>query len=154
MLDSLVRAVLWLGYRVLRISWLFHRPQLVGSCVAVWHRKRLLLIRNSYKSGETLPGGGIHRGESPREAARRELAEEVGLEVPPEQLEFAVEIDYVGRKADDHVHFFELHLASEPTLSIDRREVIWAGFCPSTQLAERPLIGCIRAYIEQREESR
>jgi len=148
MLDSLVRAVLWLGYRVLRISWLFHRPQLVGSYVAVWHRKRLLLIRNSYKSGETLPGGGIHRGESPREAARRELAEEVGLEVAADQLEFAAEIDYRGSRADDHVHFFELHLENEPTLAIDRREVVWAGFCPAAELADRPLIGCIRAYIE------
>lgn len=46
---------------------------------------RILLLR--FMDGKWLtPGGGVDRGESLREAAARELQEEVGLAVHPDQL--------------------------------------------------------------------
>lgn len=46
---------------------------------------RVALIRRCRSGREywSLPGGGIRRGERPREAARREVAEELGLDVRP-----------------------------------------------------------------------
>lgn len=41
----------------------------------------LLLIRNSYRRAWGLPGGFLKRGESPAEAVRRELHEELGADV-------------------------------------------------------------------------
>ena len=47
------------------------------------------------------PGGGVEAGESLRSAAVRELAEEIGLVVPPAALEGPVWLRrYVGRWAD------------------------------------------------------
>ena len=42
----------------------------------------LLLIRNTYGRSHllVLPGGGIHRGERPEQAAAREVREEAGVE--------------------------------------------------------------------------
>lgn len=40
---------------------------------------RILLVRQSYRSDWFLPGGLLQRGETPVQAAARELAEEVGL---------------------------------------------------------------------------
>ncbi len=150
MLDFLARFALRTGYRALRIWWQIRRPVLTGSYVAVWHGDRLLLIRNSYKSGETLPCGGLKRGETHRGAARRELKEEVGIEVEERQLVFACEIEVEGPLATDRAHFFELEVATEPTVEIDHREVVWAGFFPLEELDERPLIRSVRAYLERR----
>lgn len=42
---------------------------------------RVLLVRQTYRNRWGLPGGLVARRESPAEAARREVAEEVGLDV-------------------------------------------------------------------------
>ena len=152
MIDRIHRAILRCGYHALRASRRFRNPLLHGSYVAVWSGGRLLLIRNSYKPGETLPAGGLKRGESHREAARRELAEEVGIHVAADQLEYACEIEIRGRYGRDRSQFFELHLERDPEVKIDRREVIWSTFCPAQELAERPLIRIVRQYLAQRPE--
>lgn len=49
---------------------------------------RLLLVEPNYRDTWLLPGGTVEsdRGESPRRAARRETAEEIGLDVAPGAL--------------------------------------------------------------------
>lgn len=43
---------------------------------------RVLLVRPTYKSGWEIPGGYIRPGETPTEAAAREVAEELGIRPP------------------------------------------------------------------------
>ncbi|HZG04795.1 MAG TPA: NUDIX domain-containing protein [Streptomyces sp.] len=57
--------------------------------VALWHRGRLLMVRVRGRDCWELPGGGIEPGETPRQAAVRELWEETGQTVAPERLRFA-----------------------------------------------------------------
>ena len=49
---------------------------------------RLLLVEPNYRAGWALPGGTVESdtGESPRQAARRETAEEIGLDLEPGRL--------------------------------------------------------------------
>ena len=50
-------------------------------------RGRLLILKPTYKSGWTIPGGVVEAGgESPWEACRREVREECGLEVAAGRL--------------------------------------------------------------------
>ncbi|TDD87947.1 NUDIX hydrolase [Actinomadura darangshiensis] len=55
---------------------------LTAALVAVWHDdRRLLLVFNRYRQCWELPGGMIDPGETPRQAAVRELREEAGIHV-------------------------------------------------------------------------
>ncbi len=59
----------------------------------------LLLVRLSYRERWGVPGGLLQRGEGPREAAKRETLEEVGLEI--DLLgEPAVVVDAEARRVD------------------------------------------------------
>ena len=51
---------------------------------------RLLLLKHVFRAGSGwgIPGGFIHSGEQPEEAVRRELLEEVGLELESARLLF------------------------------------------------------------------
>lgn len=47
---------------------------------------RVLLVKPTYAPGWELPGGSTEADESPRESCRRELAEELGLDLQPGRL--------------------------------------------------------------------
>ena len=43
---------------------------------------RVLLVRPAYRPGWDIPGGYLHPGETPSEAAAREVSEELGIKPP------------------------------------------------------------------------
>lgn len=53
----------------------------VGAVCALEHGGRLLMLRQLHRPGWSLPGGLLGRGETAAVALRRELVEEIGLEV-------------------------------------------------------------------------
>lgn len=56
--------------------------------VALWHQGRLLMVYERARECWELPGGGIEPGETPRDAAAREVREESGQTVDPGALRF------------------------------------------------------------------
>ncbi|MEU3723520.1 NUDIX hydrolase [Streptomyces sp. NPDC031705] len=61
-------------------------PRVLAGAAALYRddQGRVLLVEPNYREGWALPGGTVEsdRGESPRTAARRESAEEIGIDVP------------------------------------------------------------------------
>ncbi len=75
-----LRLVLSGVHRLRQLRWYFSRPRSRGAhAVAVTAEGRIVLVRLRYAPGWRLPGGGIEPGETPEEAALRELREEIGL---------------------------------------------------------------------------
>ncbi|MFJ5709207.1 NUDIX domain-containing protein [Streptomyces sp. NPDC093105] len=61
-------------------------PRVLAAAAALFRddRGRVLVVKPNYREGWALPGGTVESdtGETPRQAARRETAEEIGLDVP------------------------------------------------------------------------
>ena len=136
------------------MSWYLFRGQGYGVYVAVWCRGRVLVIRNSYKSRDTLPSGGLHRGESQRDAAARELREEVGIRVDPAELREVKTFLSVEEYKKDYSTVFEISFDSVPGVQIDHREVVRAEFLSPEECATREFVSIVRQYFEWRAEGR
>jgi 8-oxo-dGTP diphosphatase len=113
--------------------------------VAVYVGRTLLLVRSSYRTEWTLPGGSVRRGETPEVAARRELAEELGLAA--HALFPAGDACGIWDGRRDHVHFFELRLDRPPKLHLDNREIIATRLISPDELRGVALTGPAAAYL-------
>jgi 8-oxo-dGTP diphosphatase len=118
------------------------RFTVTAGAVVVDERNRVLLLKHVFRAGSGLgiPGGFISKGEQPEEAIRRELLEEVALEIEELELAFVrtqkhinqVEIIFLCRPSGQaRVNSFEVKAAdwfaldSLPReLSRDQRNII------------------------------
>ncbi|GAA3211153.1 NUDIX domain-containing protein [Streptomyces thermocoprophilus] len=79
-------------------AYLASLPRVLAGAAALFRdaEGRVLLVEPNYREGWTLPGGTIESddGETPREGARRETLEEIGLDRPLGRL---LAVDWVRR---------------------------------------------------------
>jgi ADP-ribose pyrophosphatase YjhB (NUDIX family) len=138
------------AYRVMRLYWTVRHPTTQGSLVALWNGGELLLVRNSYLDYYSLPGGYLRKDETAREAARRELSEEVGVSVRPEELQLVLDEtnEWVGKR--DHVCIFAVELSARPAVAVDHREVVDAGWWLPDRALSLNLFPPVRRVIERR----
>ncbi len=124
LLKPMVHLCMGLAYRV-SCSWVRLRGQpLQGVAVAIWHAGELLVVQHSYRPGYSLPGGLIKKREDPNEAACRELREEVGIVIRPDEL-ILISDERIGR-FDDYI--FEYRPVERPQIEIDNWEIVEAQF--------------------------
>ena len=100
----LLQLAAW-GYELYR---LIRRPHTHGALVAIWHNNQVLMVQTSYRRGYGLPGGGLQPGESARDAAVRELNEELGLAIESSWLEDPWTITEQQRGGRNTVSIFSL----------------------------------------------
>ncbi len=152
LVDLGFRIVYRYGFLAARAWWQITRPKHQGALVAIWCDRRLLLLRQSYQHRLTFPGGGVEPGETPADAALRELVEELELEVDRDHLAFACQATDLWDGRRDTVTFFELRVAAEPTLRLDQREIIGAGFVAEGDLPRSMVSGQVAHYLRWRAE--
>ncbi len=138
------RALLPLAHR-LRHAWRrWRRTPIAGVSVVITNLGGdVLLLKHSYGPDVwSLPGGGLGRGEDPESAARREVREELGIELA--RIEPIGTLAEVLSGSPHTAHLFAGTCDRHP--QPDRREVIEARFFPSHSLPE-PLSRHTRARI-------
>jgi ADP-ribose pyrophosphatase YjhB (NUDIX family) len=117
---TLIRCI----YPLLKLCWFIIRPNTFGVQCVIQHGETILLVRNTYGRKQwTFPGGHMARGETPEEAIRREVLEEVGLHLHQLQRlgEFDATIDY----KHDHIAAFA-GVSRDRQVSIDIAEILEA----------------------------
>jgi 8-oxo-dGTP pyrophosphatase MutT (NUDIX family) len=148
--DALWRGAMVVSFRLYETYCYFVQPRVHGVYVAVWCQGQLLLIENSYRPRLYFPSGGVRRGERPLEAARRELNEEVGIDLPLERFTLAFEMQLHHDNMRDRVSTYEVHLDGPPRLAIDRREVVTAAFVTPNEARKLDLAAVVREYVNRR----
>jgi 8-oxo-dGTP pyrophosphatase MutT (NUDIX family) len=89
----------------------------------------------------------VRRGETPEAAARRELAEEIGLVASTLRPAGFVGGLWEGRR--DGVYFFELRLDRLPDLALDNREIVEARLVAPDKLGAMALTGPVAVYFRR-----
>jgi ADP-ribose pyrophosphatase YjhB (NUDIX family) len=102
-IDRGYQLAYFFAYRLMRTYWRVRRPLTHGAVVAIWNAGEVLLVRNSYVSFYTAPGGYVRGGEGGVGAAVREIGEEVGMRVDPSQLKLALDVTHDWEFKHDHV---------------------------------------------------
>jgi len=108
----------------------------------------------------TLPGGGIDHGEDPRDAVRREVFEETGLHVQPEEVLDVHSTHFTGPRADglveDYhgVHVIFAASVQPESVGVEPRVVEHDGstdlavWLPMGEALELDLLGAARHALE------
>src|ERR1700730_6373971 len=91
LVDRGFRLVYVCAYQMMRIYWRLRPPTTHGTLLALWNRGEVLLVRTSYVPYYCVPGGYVRQGETARQAALRELSEEVGVSAKAEDLELVLD---------------------------------------------------------------
>ena len=110
------------GHRVLRAWWQIRAPTADGVKCVVRDGGDIVFVRHTYGDREAweLPGGGIKRGEDPRDTAAREAREELGLDLADWRALGTVEAYGYGKQTT--VICFEA-LSPGRALTVDRGEI-------------------------------
>jgi 8-oxo-dGTP diphosphatase len=145
--PPLARWIVRSGARAIALYNRTFHPRVRGAGVVVRHGGRILIVRSTYQSWWSLPGGRIARGEDPRAAAARELHEETGLAAPPEALTPLAELELDHSHIHDHVWLFELTCDREPTPRADGLEIAELRWAREEDLLSLRLWPPLRAWL-------
>jgi 8-oxo-dGTP diphosphatase len=150
----LLQLAAW-GYELYR---LIRRPHTHGALVAIWQNNQVLMVQTSYRTGYGLPGGGLQPGESARNAAVRELNEELGLAIESSLLQEPWTITEQQRGGRNTVTIFALPMeqvacapetrCTHPAFTIDQLEIISTAWMSRDIALKQHLPGHLRQYLE------
>lgn len=134
-------------HRIHRFTLRITRPLTVGVRLILLDGDRVLLVRHTYQDGWLLPGGGVEKGETLEEAARREAREETGAQLGALEL-FGAYTNFAEYKSD-HVAVFVCHEVTIPnTPRKSSPEIASIQFFPVYALPEDLLPGHRRRMQE------
>jgi ADP-ribose pyrophosphatase YjhB (NUDIX family) len=119
------------------LYFVLRRPMTLGVRAMVLNEaeRTVFLVRHTYVPGWYLPGGGVERGETMRQALAKELLEEGNIELTGEPQLAGV---YFNNRASprDHVALYVVKQFAQTAPRLPDREIAECGFFPLDALPE------------------
>lgn len=131
---------------------LIAKPHTHGALVAIWWEGRVLLVETSYRRALSLPGGGIEAGETPLQAAMRELDEEVAIKVEANELQDPWQLSELSAGGRNTVTIFAWHPTCQPEVGVDGLEIRGCHWLTREEALTRALTGHLRAYLQSTQQ--
>jgi 8-oxo-dGTP diphosphatase len=117
------------------------RPKTKGVKALIQYKDSLLFIQNTYGySYWNFPGGGVQKGESPKNAILREAVEEVGIKLP--RLKLCGSFINTTQYKTDTVYVF-LAKVSNSKFKIDPKEIKkakWIKISDLKKILKKPVV--------------
>ena len=146
--NFLSRAVAPRLRRALHLYWRFARGLTIGvRGVVLDGSGRVFLVKHSYVDGWHLPGGGVERGETLRDALERELIEEGNIRLVDAPALHGIFFNPAGSRRD-HIAVFVVKSFRQETPPQPGREIIEHGFFSPRALPEDTTLGTRRRLAE------
>jgi len=117
--------------------------KLSSACIAFRCNDKVLMVKACYKNYWTFSGGIVDENESPKEAAVREVYEEVGIKLDKNKVQFLTTIYTKGRDGYlDRFNFvFIVDCINEETKYILQKEEIekfeWVDICKIAEYSKQ-----------------
>jgi ADP-ribose pyrophosphatase YjhB (NUDIX family) len=123
--------------RFYQIYFVLKRPMTLGVRAMVLNEAEgtVFLVRHTYVPGWYLPGGGVERRETARQALAKELREEGNIELTGEPELFGL---YYNNRSSirDHVALYVVKRFNQTAPRLPDREIADCGFFPLGALPE------------------
>ena len=120
--------------KLLHTWFLLRRPMTLGVRLLVEDNEgKILLVRHTYVDGWYFPGGGVEKGESQQQAAKKELREETGIGCTGE-LELVGIYQNSSASRRDHVSLFRCREWREERIFTPNREIAEIRFFSVNEL--------------------
>ncbi len=114
--------ILW---KIREFIWTFFSKKTIGARALVIQDDQVLLIKHTYLSGWHTIGGGVDKGETSLQAVKRELMEEVGIELLEEPT-FHGFFHKRKKRWDDYIALYVCQKVKQnPASSLEIAEQKW-----------------------------
>lgn len=116
----------------------------IAAALLLNERQQLLLVRKRGTTAFMQPGGKVNRGEQPLDALVRELNEELGLVIAPEEATFlghyqAPAANEPGCTVDCALYRVELKPGDRAIAAAEIEEALWVSLAESYKVELAPL---------------
>ncbi|HEY4963212.1 MAG TPA: NUDIX hydrolase [Candidatus Saccharimonadales bacterium] len=114
---------------------------------------KILILRDWVGSGEwSLPGGGMHKSEDPKVCAVREVKEETGINLDINLLTHIETINYNKKRSTSTRYIYSVHLNSRPDLTLQKYEIIEAGWFSPSELKNMKLADDVKLILSSHDK--